>query len=65
MKIPKKAIITREEADKRRRESKHHVIAEEGDHAIHSVHDPKTGITTVVGAAKKVGGKWVDTIKPE
>lgn len=58
MKIPKSAIITREEAEKRRRESKHHVIIEEGDHALHSVHDPKTGITTVVGEARKVNGKW-------
>jgi hypothetical protein len=58
MRIPESSIITREEADKRRRESKHHVIAEEGDYALHTVHDPKTGVTTVVGEAVKVDGKW-------
>ncbi len=58
MEIPKSSIITREEADKRRRESKHHVIVEQGGYAIHSVHDPETGVTTVVGEAVKVGGKW-------
>lgn len=63
MKIPKKAIITREEAEKRRREAKHHSIVQDGDCAIHSVHDPKTGVTTIVGAAKKVDGKWEDASK--
>ncbi len=58
MKIPKSSIITREEAEKRRRESKHHTIIEDGNHALHSVHDPKTGITTIVGEAVKVNGKW-------
>lgn len=50
--VPKHAIITRDEADKRQRESKHHTIVREGEFALHYVHDPATGITTLVRAAK-------------
>jgi hypothetical protein len=52
MEIPKHAIITRQEADKRQREAKHHTIVREGEYVAHYVHDPATGITTLVREAK-------------
>jgi hypothetical protein len=58
MEIPQSSIITREEADKRRRESKHHLISEHEGYALHAVHDPKTGVTTIIGEARKVNGQW-------
>ncbi len=47
--IPPSAIISADEAQKRRMQSKHHTIAREGDTAIHAVTDPKTGVITIVG----------------
>jgi hypothetical protein len=51
MEIHKSLIITSEEAEKRQRESKHHIIIQEGEYALHSVYCPKTGITTVLREA--------------
>jgi hypothetical protein len=52
MKIPKHAIITREEADRLQRESKHHIIIKEGELALHFVHNPDTGITALIRIEK-------------
>jgi len=49
---PQHAIITLEEAERRQREAKHHTVVREGEYAAHYVHDPATGITTLVREAK-------------
>ena len=42
-------IITTEEANRCRVASRHHCIVQEGTVALHLVHDPPTGVTTLVG----------------
>ncbi len=49
---PQHAMITREEAQKRQREAKHHTVVCEGKYAAHYVHDQATGITTLVREGK-------------
>lgn len=47
--LPQSAIISADEAQKRRMQSTHHTIVREGDTAIHAVHAPASGVTTIVG----------------
>ena len=49
--IPASCLISREEAYRRRREAKHHIVVKEGNVAIHMVFDPVSGVTTVVDHA--------------
>lgn len=57
MKLPPNAIISREEAEKLRQGSKHHLIVKEMDAAIHLVIDPKTQVVTIVGEATNLESK--------
>lgn len=57
MKLPKTCIISTEEAARLRRDSKYHTVVKEGDVAIHFVHNPVTGVNTIVDYAALVNGK--------
>jgi hypothetical protein len=57
MELPNASIISRAEADRCRREAKHHIMVKEGNVAIHAVHDPETGVTTIVDHAELIDGK--------
>jgi hypothetical protein len=60
---PQHAMITREEAQKRQREAKHHTVVCEGEYAAHYVHDQATGITTLVREAKRGFGRYIANLK--